>query len=260
MSIDNARAAGTLILVAEDNKTNQKVLLHQLAILGYTAEVANNGAEALAMFRNGGFALLLTDCHMPEMDGYELAKSIRLEEDAASHIPIVAITADTLKDTRQHCLSSGMDDYLSKPVQIKSLDEKLMRWLGDAPGVVLNSGITTVSAETTEIVDPTVLMEILGADDQEMLADFYTDFVRSSEEIIEALLLAYIAKDAEKIGALSHRLKSPASTIGANTMADCCSTLESAGKDENWDSINIEINKLPQHFQAVKNWITQRGG
>lgn len=258
MSIVDAKTAGKLILVAEDNKTNQKVLLHQLGILGYTAEVANNGAEALAMFRNGGFALLLTDCHMPEMDGYELAKSIRLEEDTACHIPIVAITADTLKDTRQLCLSSGMDDYLPKPVQIKSLGEKLTRWLGDAPGVALNTEITAISAETAEIVDPTVLMEILGTDDQQMLSDFYADFVRSSEEIVEALSLASISRESEKIGALSHRLKSSASTIGANTMADCCSVLESAAKNENWDSINTERDKLPQHFQAVKDWITQR--
>lgn len=261
LSVVDARAAGTLILVAEDNKTNQKVLTHQLGILGYTAEVANNGCEALSMFRSGNYALLLTDCHMPEMDGYALAKSIRLEEDDAHHIPIVAITADTLKDTRKLCLSSGMDDYLSKPVQIISLSEKLTRWLGDVPVIAHNIQVTEVSAKPpgiAEVVDPTVLGEILSTDDPGMLADFYADFVSSSEKIVAALSLAYIARDAEKIGALSHRLTSSANTIGANILADCCLALELAGKNESWDDIKSEIDKLPHYFHAVKEWISQQ--
>lgn len=263
LSVVDARAAGMLILVAEDNKTNQKVLTHQLGILGYTAEVANNGCEALSMFRSGNYALLLTDCHMPEMDGYALAKSIRLEEDDARHIPIVAITADTLKDTRQLCLTSGMDDYLTKPVQIVSLSEKLTRWLGGAPGIAHDIEVSEVSTEpsgTAEVVDPTVLREILSTDDPGILADFYADFVSTSEKIVADLSLAYIARDAEEIGALSHRLKSPASSIGANILADCCLALELAGKNESWDDIKSEIDKLPRYFHAVKEWISQQRG
>lgn len=260
-SVDEAKAAGSLMLVAEDNETNQKVLLHQLGILGYAAEVANDGSEALSMWRSGDYALLLTDCHMPEMDGYELARSIRQEEEKGQHMPIMAITADALNDTQQRCHASGMDDYLAKPVQLDALRDKLTQWFSDdvSESELKTTGSVEIPVDdNAAVINPDALKEILGVDDPVMLADFYADFIRSSEETIEALLAAQAAHDAEEVGALGHRMKSSARTVGADALADCCLALEMAGKEEDWGSIDAQLARLPSHFHAVNDWVIQQ--
>ncbi len=121
-----------LILVAEDNPTNQQVVLRQLRRLGFQAELAEDGKAALAAWRRGGFRLLITDCHMPRMDGYELARRVRADEAAAGcarRLPIVAMTANALSGERERCAAAGMDDYLAKPVSLTQLASALNRWL-----------------------------------------------------------------------------------------------------------------------------------
>jgi PAS domain S-box-containing protein len=118
-----------LILVAEDNEINQKVIKAQLKLLGFVAEIASNGSDALALWRSGRFALLLTDLQMPEMDGYDLAASIRREEGGSPRIPIVALTANAQKDEAARCSAVGMDCYLTKPVPLTTLGATLERCL-----------------------------------------------------------------------------------------------------------------------------------
>jgi PAS domain S-box-containing protein len=122
-----------LVLVAEDNEFNQQVIAAQLRHLGFRAEVASDGRAALALWRSGRFAILLTDLQMPEMDGYELAATIRTEEAGASRMPIVALTANVLKEEADHCKAVGMDGYLTKPVRVTALNETLSLWLGSPP-------------------------------------------------------------------------------------------------------------------------------
>ncbi|HXE36959.1 MAG TPA: ATP-binding protein, partial [Azonexus sp.] len=131
-SIADARAAGRLILVAEDDEINQKVILHQLALLGYAAEIAATGSEALRLWHEGNYALLLTDLHMPEMDGYTLAATIRREEAGARRMPIVALTANALRGEANRARAAGMDEYLTKPVQLGQLGSALEKWLPGA--------------------------------------------------------------------------------------------------------------------------------
>ncbi|MGG7054422.1 ATP-binding protein [Nitrosomonas sp. ANs5] len=118
------------LLVAEDNEINQKVIMRQLALLGVEAEVAGNGQQALERWQQGDFALLLTDVHMPLMDGYALSAAIRAEEARTDrgHLPIIALTADVLQGEIDHCKAAGMDDYLAKPVQLAVLQKMLQKW------------------------------------------------------------------------------------------------------------------------------------
>ncbi len=138
-SRDDALRQGQLILVAEDNETNQKVILRQLALLGFAADVADDGKQALEGWRSGDYALLLSDLHMPEMDGYQLTAAIRTAEQGKRHIPIVALTANALRGEAEHCREAGMDDYLSKPARLADLKAMLEKWLpaaaGDTQGV-----------------------------------------------------------------------------------------------------------------------------
>ncbi|MBI1208343.1 MAG: PAS domain S-box protein [Azospirillum sp.] len=129
-TIEEARAAGSLILVAEDNPTNQMVIAKLLERLGYACEVTVDGAEAWRRIEQAQYGLLLTDCHMPEMDGYELTRRIRdAETGSERRLPIVALTADALSGTEQKCLAAGMNGYLSKPIDVARLDAMIRRWL-----------------------------------------------------------------------------------------------------------------------------------
>lgn len=129
-SIADAEASGRLILLAEDNHINQRVIVLQLQTLGYTTEVAENGVEALAMWKSGRYSLLLSDFHMPEMDGFDLVRQIRkLEKGTAEHTPIIGITASTVPSEIELSTTVGMDDCLCKPVPLKTMQEKLQQWL-----------------------------------------------------------------------------------------------------------------------------------
>lgn len=117
------------ILVAEDNITNQKVALRQLNNLGYHADVVSNGLEAVLAWETVGYDLIFMDCQMPEMDGFEATRQIRAkEQQTATHVPIIALTANAMPEDRQRCYGAGMDDYLSKPVRKQDLAAKLQQW------------------------------------------------------------------------------------------------------------------------------------
>jgi len=120
-----APAEARPVLIAEDNLVNQKVALRLLANLGYQAEIAANGAEAVAALDRRQYALVLMGCQMPEMGGFEATRRIRA---AGLAIPIIAMTANAMKGDRELCLDAGMDDYLTKPISLAALDAGLKQW------------------------------------------------------------------------------------------------------------------------------------
>jgi CheY-like chemotaxis protein len=116
------------ILLAEDNPINQKVELLQLANLGYGADTAANGLEVLDALDQVSYDIILMDCQMPLMDGYETTREIRRRESGRRRSIIIAVTADAMPEQRKHCMECGMDDYLSKPIQVRRLGEVLAEW------------------------------------------------------------------------------------------------------------------------------------
>jgi CheY-like chemotaxis protein len=134
MTVEQARAQGRLLLVAEDDEVNQQVILRQLEMLGYAAEIADDGQAALDMWIAGDYALLLTDLHMPSLDGCALAEAIRRAEairpaGARHRMPILALTANALRGEATQALAAGMDEYLTKPLQLRMLGEALEKWM-----------------------------------------------------------------------------------------------------------------------------------
>ncbi|MEE9127720.1 MAG: response regulator [Planctomycetota bacterium] len=123
-------SAETCILLADDNSTNQKVALQMLERLGCAVDVATNGQQAIDMHNAGSYDLILMDCEMPQVDGFEATKRIRGTESGARRVPIIAMTANAMSGDRQRCLSAGMDDYVSKPYRLKDLQAKLEKWIG----------------------------------------------------------------------------------------------------------------------------------
>jgi two-component system, sensor histidine kinase SagS len=124
-----------LILMVEDNSINQEVLKYMLEMLEYPLEIAEDGKQGLEMWRTGRFDIILSDCHMPVMDGFEMTVAIREAEkqNGSPPVPIIAITANALKGEAERCLATGMDDYLSKPVELDQLKKTLERWLPKIP-------------------------------------------------------------------------------------------------------------------------------
>ncbi|MGF6301673.1 two-component system sensor histidine kinase EvgS [Paraburkholderia sp. WC7.3d] len=130
---ERAIACGRLILVAEDHPVNQELIRHQLALLGFACDVANDGAEALAALESTSYGCLITDCHMPNLSGYELTRRIREAEalrGGAQRLPILGITANTAPDDLSLCREAGMDDSLTKPTRLATLRDYLSRWFG----------------------------------------------------------------------------------------------------------------------------------
>jgi len=122
------------VLVVDDNAVNQTVALRILEKLGVDTDVAGNGLEAVEMVRTLPYRAVFMDCQMPEMDGYEATRAIRLGERSGQHLVIIAMTADVLAGAREQCLKAGMDDYIAKPVTIEELSRALQKWLVEMPG------------------------------------------------------------------------------------------------------------------------------
>jgi CheY-like chemotaxis protein/HPt (histidine-containing phosphotransfer) domain-containing protein len=233
-SIAEARAQGKLILVAEDDEINQRVILQQLGLLGYTAEVASNGTEALRLWRAGDYALLVTDLHMPEMDGYALAEAIRREEAGRGRMPILALTANALRGEANRARRAGMDAYLTKPVQLRVLQAALEEWLSVASGATASAARpqTTGGGKAAPAVDVAMLKGLVG-DDPETVHELLRDYLASARRLSSELRAARAAGDARHAGAIAHKLKSSSRSVGALALGDQCAELENAGKAGN---------------------------
>ncbi|MDO8350912.1 MAG: response regulator, partial [Gallionella sp.] len=264
LSREEARRRGRLILVAEDNEINQKVILQQLTLLGQTADIANNGREALELWQSGDYGILITDLHMPEMDGYELTAAIRAAETAAgktnkARIPIIAFTANALKGEAEHCLAIGMDDYLSKPVQLINLKAMLGKWLpvvedvgrASARHVGLKPDLQTAAPVA---VDVNVLKKLVG-DDEEIIRDFLHDFSLSAAKIAAELRTACAAGQAADAGALAHKLKSSARSVGALTLGELCFEMEQAGKAGDMATLGMLLPRFAQELASVEGFL-----
>jgi CheY-like chemotaxis protein len=148
--------AGCLILLAEDNEINRDVMEEQLRLLGYTCEMAEDGAIALQMWQAnpGRYALLLSDCHIPNMDGFALTEAIRATEPAGTRLPIIAVTANAMQGEAQRCLERGMDDYLSKPLRLTELGQMLAKWLPQARTTETDNALSCTARTVNQHLAP----------------------------------------------------------------------------------------------------------
>ncbi|WP_158244330.1 PAS domain S-box protein [Trinickia dabaoshanensis] len=230
-SIAQARELGQLILVAEDDAINQKVILRQLALLGHAAEIAGDGREALALWRANRYALLLTDLHMPEMDGYELVETIRREEGGATRLPIIALTANAVQGEAARAKAVGMDGYLTKPLQLARLQAVLDSHFPaqDGPSATQPPPVPEPAPALARAVDIDVLKGIVG-DDPETVRELLSDYQQSVGRLAAELRAHCEAGRGREAGAIAHKLKSSSRSVGALALGDLCAELENAGK------------------------------
>ena len=273
--VEIADRANYRLLVAEDNETNQKVIKYQLGLMELTADIANDGEEALKMWSENRdrYSLLLTDCHMPKMDGFGLSKAIRELEHGDSRMPIIATTANAMSEARQRCFDAGMDDYIIKPLRVEILSKKLARWLPEGqkmpaiqPFKVRSAkDVSTIAVSTMadgndnrhEVINANALCELLGSDDPKLLAEFYHDFIESVSPTIENMCHAIDEGSVKEVSALAHKLKSSAISIGAQAFYEFCLQMETWAKSGDSNVLKQKKEKLQLHMQQASDWILQ---
>jgi signal transduction histidine kinase/CheY-like chemotaxis protein/HPt (histidine-containing phosphotransfer) domain-containing protein len=215
------RRRGTTVLVAEDNLVSQQVARRMLETLGCTVDVAGTGAEALAAARSRDYDLVLMDCQMPELDGYEATRALRAHEQGR-HTPVVALTAGAMEGDAQRCLDAGMDAYLTKPVRLDDLAGALERWAPATPEAAAPEGSTP--APETPLLDLSS-MSALHGDGTQRLVEL---FLSSSTGQLEQLHAAAAGGDTVQLRRLAHSLRGSALYLGARQLAERCEELESA--------------------------------
>ena len=250
---------GRLILIAEDNETNQKVIVRQLALLGYAADVAADGHEALEYWKSGDYGLLLTDLHMPKLDGYELALAIRAEEKDGKRMPIIALTANALKGEADHCRAVGMDDYRSKPSPLTELKAVLDKWLpASRPEADAASASTATAvaqqAVTAAPLDVSVLKGLVG-DDPELIHEFLHDFRASAASIAVELRAACAVGQTKTAVAAAHKLKSSARAVGAFALGELCAAMEEEGQTGDSDALNVLLPRFETEMVVVEIYL-----
>jgi len=240
------------ILLAEDNLVNQEVGITILQSIGCQAEIANNGLEAVEAVTKKQYDLILMDCHMPVMDGFDATTKIREYENTLNndqHIPIIALTADVKKGIIEQCKDVGMDEYLSKPFNQKKLQAILEKWLP-------NSQKSTPPALTPEPSNKEPNSELLNSDALDNLRQHITVngesllnkainiFSNFAPQQLEKLQSAFEQQDYASIEQVAHSFKSACANLGAQSLADCTATIELKAEQRDIQNLHPLINKL----------------
>jgi len=245
------------ILVAEDNSVNQKVVSRMLQRMGYRHEIVNNGREAVEAARRGDYDLILMDCHMPEMDGFEATAAIRANERGERHVPVLAMTALVTRGDLSRCLESGMDDYLTKPMLPPTLEAKLDQWLMGKK----RPHPARQDAPAPKPPDPPCL-------DRERLRSICPDDPRAQREIMDlfvsdtAMRLSLLDRamaegDAPNVRQLAHSIKGAAGNIGADPLHKLAYALEQYGAAGDLPGAGPALEQLRAELGRIRAFLRE---
>jgi HPt (histidine-containing phosphotransfer) domain-containing protein len=204
------------------------------------------------MWLSGRYALLLTDCNMPNMDGFELTAAIRHAQWEGPRLPIIAVTANAMQGEAMRCRERGMDDYLSKPLRLNELGPMLAKWL-PLPAADADAAPDAVPPAPTfenTIWDAKVLTSMVG-DNPAMHRRLLEKFLLSTTEQVARIVAAAATEDTATAGNVAHALKSAARTVGALQLGELCAALETAGKAGDATRCSTLIKELPATFAGA---------
>jgi CheY-like chemotaxis protein/HPt (histidine-containing phosphotransfer) domain-containing protein len=252
------------VLLVEDNEINRAVALGFLTRLGYRADTAVHGRQALDLLAQRDYDAVLMDCQMPVVDGYTATRRLReREQQSGRHTPVIALTADVLAEAREQCFAAGMDDYVSKPLSRDALADALARWVGAGE----NSQTADECPELRRTVQPPSrpqpliqsirqrIQEISGDDSEagrELLVRVSVMFVKSGEAALDELTAAAQRDDAAAVQAEAHRFKGSAGNIGAVALSALCGQLETLGRDRRLDGVGELLLRARAEFEACR--------
>jgi len=249
LSIDQARAENKLVLLVEDNILNQQVLTDQLHLLGYGVEVAENGQQGLELWESGHYPLILTDLHMPKMSGYDMVAKIRdlaeKDEDPNAQPYIIAVTANALKGERERCLTAGMNDYITKPIELNVLETTLNKWKEKFGSAAEQSTVLELAPQqdTVAVIEvPAVDLDTLNKyvnNDVSKRQRFFKMYLDQSSQLISDVNSGVVSMNQDVIIDSCHQLKSISKTIGAMEVAEQAIAFEGNCKAEKLSSDDL---------------------
>jgi CheY-like chemotaxis protein len=249
------------VLLAEDNLVNQKLASILLQQLGLTVDVVDSGSKAIQAFERNEYAVILMDCQMPNMDGFEATKAIRkLEALRGSYTPIIAVTALAMVGDRERCIAVGMDDYISKPIDRQVLKIKLNHW-AQREFVLRNQELARKYAQLPNSLDsmdvPIDLAELeeFYAND---LDDVLNTFVETTDNYLREILAAINERKDEELAHLAHELKGASASVGAKGLAKLGMYLERAAGIGDWIEARDTFAALANSFALTKQFLQDR--
>ena len=263
-SVEEAQREGTLVLVVDDHPINRLVLMRQVTMLGYANETAEDGREALEMWKSGRFALVITDCNMPEMDGYQLARAIRdiEHESGRPRTLIIACTANALRGEAEICFAAGMDDYVSKPVEMPTLRTKLDHWLplpdrGRYPSDVPPGArrmFSQIKQAAPPLLDASVLHEITGGDTN-LEREVFRRFLAENTKDVAEFQRAVETRDTLQVTDAAHRIKGASKTIGAGALGEVCARVEAAARSNDWAAVIGDLDAFRREVARLNAYL-----
>ena len=248
-----AALRGARVLVAEDNVVNQHVAIGILSALGCRPDVVADGVEAVEAAARVPYDAILMDCQMPEMDGYQASMAIRRNEAGGRRVPIIAVTADVLKDARAKSLAAGMDDYITKPVKPDKLAAMLDRWLRH-PAMV-DSPPIAATPTPGDVLDRSVLdgLRRLERPGGPRLVETVTGlFLEDTPQRLAELRDCVEQSDAVRLAKTAHTLKGSAANLGAREMVGICARLQELGESGGIGAAASLVADLERRFEPVR--------
>ncbi len=265
-TVDDARRNGQLLLVAEDDATNRLVIKRQLAMLGFAAEFAENGKVALQRWQSSEYALLLTDLHMPTLDGYALCNAIRADELALGRPrrPVIALTANAMKGEEQRARESGFDEYLTKPITLEQLNNALRLWLPAVasqpippPKAPVKGDVETHGTMVKKALQLDFLAQLVG-DDHAFTRSLLRDYMRDTRHHMPLLQQAVQAGRMDEAKELSHRIKGASRSVGAVLLADACLRIEMTSRNGQVDEAQAAWTELQVAWRDTQAALEQQ--
>ncbi len=243
------------LLLVEDNVMNQKVAVYQLNAMGYAVDIASNGAEALEKLARRAYALILMDCQMPVLDGYETTRRIRRLQGELAHTPIVAMTANAMAGDREQCLEAGMDDYLTKPLLRSQLAAMLEHYLPAAQEAAADTGAAPV------MLDESRLQELFG-EDTALAGQMLDMFVEHTTPVMDELARHCQASDPllGEIQALGHRLAGSCLNLGIQALGQAGRNMELAARQGELAHVRKLAEECASAFAALRQHLKERAG
>jgi signal transduction histidine kinase/DNA-binding response OmpR family regulator len=242
------------ILLVEDNITNQKVALNILKKFGYNADAASNGKEAVKALEMKPYDIVLMDCQMPEMDGYEATGEIRNPESKVldHKVPVIALTAHAMKGDREKCLEAGMDDYLCKPVNPQELCDILEKWVAKQNYSLQEETTVSDIKPVQDIFDKASLIDRLMGD-EELANKILGEFLEDVRRMITALKEALDNDDASLVQHRAHTLNGASATVGAVALQEMAHHIEVAGEAGDLDKAGSLVTKINEQLEMLSD-------
>lgn len=265
------------ILLAEDNQVNQMVVVKMLQKLGYDADVASNGHEAVALAQKSRYHVIFMDLMMPQLDGFGAAMRIRAMESDDHRAQIIALTANTMGSDRSRSLQAGMDDFMMKPFMLGSLKQKMASAEEEfAGGVRSNTGMShipeaeaeSISSSTdhvdhvdlVDLVDRSVLRSLasmVAENDSEYLKELLNDYLTDAERLRSEINEAMTSDNSMALRHAAHSLKSTSAMFGAMRLSELCARFESAAIEQNIASVQSQLDEFDSTLQAVHSALVE---